>query len=169
MKKNAIACFLCFILVLLDQITKYFADIKLNSKNDKIILGDFLQLHYLENKGAAFGILNNKRYFFIILTVFFCIIFIYLFIKIPKTRKFNPLWISSIFVFSGAIGNFIDRIRNGYVIDFFYVKIINFPVFNVADIYITVSCISIILLFLFYYNDDDFEKIFPKSNKITES
>lgn len=69
---------------------------------------------------------------------------------------------------SGAIGNFIDRITNQYVIDFLYFKLINFPIFNVADIYVTVAAFAMIFFVLFYYKEDDFDEIFPskKNTKV---
>lgn len=63
---------------------------------------------------------------------------------------------------SGAIGNFIDRCLNNYVIDFFYFKLIDFPVFNVADIYVTVAAILLILLFCFYYKEEDIDMLLSK-------
>ena len=66
--------------------------------------------------------------------------------------------------FSGAIGNFIDRVRQGYVVDFFYFSLINFPIFNVADIYVTAAAFLLIFLCLFYYKEEDFEQIFPSDS-----
>ena len=66
---------------------------------------------------------------------------------------------------SGAIGNFIDRVRLQYVIDFFYFKLIDFPIFNVADIYVTVAAFCLIVLFLFYYKEADLEEVFPSKKK----
>ena len=60
-----------------------------------------------------------------------------------------------VLIFAGAIGNFIDRIRQGFVVDFLYFELIDFPIFNVADIYVTVGCILLILLLLFYYKDEE--------------
>ncbi len=159
MKKNILALFFCFILIITDQITKHFASLKLMGHQDKKIIGDYLVFHYLENRGAAFGILNNQRIFFIILTLVFSLIFVIFYYKMPKTNRFFPLRLLLIVVFGGAMGNFIDRIHSGYVIDFIYVKFINFPVFNVADIYITCSCFLVAFLFLFYYKDEDWNEI----------
>jgi signal peptidase II len=84
-----------------------------------------------------------------------------LYLRVPQNRRFRYLnWIVISFI-SGAIGNCIDRIIHRYVVDFFYFKLINFPIFNVADIYVTVSAIALILLFLFYYKEADLEQIFP--------
>ena len=77
----------------------------------------------------------------------------------PASKKFLPLRICAILIVSGAIGNLIDRIRLQYVIDFFYFKLIDFPVFNVADIFVTVSTILLLVLVLFYYKEEDFEQI----------
>ena len=60
----------------------------------------------------------------------------------------------------GALGNFIDRVFRNYVVDFFYFKLIDFPVFNVADIYVTVAAFAMIILGLFYYKEEDYNKIF---------
>ena len=61
---------------------------------------------------------------------------------------------------AGAFGNLIDRVARGYVVDFFYFKLIDFPVFNVADIYVTVAAFAMIILGLFYYKEEDYNKIF---------
>ncbi|MDY2590860.1 MAG: signal peptidase II, partial [Agathobacter sp.] len=66
---------------------------------------------------------------------------------------------------AGAIGNLIDRIVNNYVVDFFYFKLIDFPIFNVADIYVTIAAFLFIVLGFFYYKEEDFEIIFSKSKK----
>ena len=70
-----------------------------------------------------------------------------------------------IFFTAGAIGNFIDRIVQQYVIDFFYFKLINFPIFNVADIYVTCAAFVMLFLGIFYYKDEDFEIIFPSHKR----
>ena len=85
--------------------------------------------------------------------------------NIPKERRFRYIdWILIAFI-AGAIGNLIDRAVHHYVIDFFYFKLIDFPIFNVADIYVTVSAFFIIVLGLFYYKEADFERIFPSKEK----
>ena len=68
-------------------------------------------------------------------------------------------------IISGALGNFIDRFINGYVVDFFYFKLINFPIFNVADIYVTVSAAVLIVLGVFYYKEDDYKFLTVRKNK----
>ena len=80
-------------------------------------------------------------------------------------KKFFFLDLISILFFAGAIGNFIDRIAQDYVIDFFYFCLIDFPIFNVADIYVTVAAFLLIVLGFFYYKDEDWEKIFPAKHE----
>ena len=94
---------------------------------------------------------------FLVLTVIMICLITYVVLKTPLIRKYIPVYITCILLAAGAIGNFIDRVRLGYVRDFIYFKIINFPVFNIADCYVTVSVIIFIILILFVYkNEDDF-------------
>ena len=74
-------------------------------------------------------------------------------------RRFLPLRICAVFVMAGAWGNCIDRITLNYVVDFLYFKLIDFPIFNVADIYVTVAAFAVAILICFYYKDGDFERI----------
>lgn len=82
-----------------------------------------------------------------------------------KMDKYKDLRILFLFVFSGAVGNMIDRIRLGYVIDMFDFRLINFPVFNVADIYVTCSMIILLILILFKYKDNELEDLFGRSKR----
>jgi signal peptidase II len=84
---------------------------------------------------------------------------LYIVNRIPEDKKYRPLYLVSVLIFAGAIGNFIDRLKQQYVVDFIYFSPIDFPVFNVADIYVTCGCALMIVLFLFYYKDDDFSFI----------
>lgn len=143
------------ILIFLDQITKYFAIAKLKNQNPFIIIEDIFQLQYLENRGAAFGLLQGKKMIFIIMGIIILAAVIYIYVKMPVTKKYLPLRICAVMIASGAIGNMIDRIRLNYVVDFFYFELIDFPVFNVADIYVTVSAFGLVLLLLFYYKEEE--------------
>ncbi len=151
-----IVCFLFAVVLLVefDQITKAIAERKLAEVPHPIISG-VLELDYLRNTGAAFSLLQGKRMFFIILTVVFVIAAIAFYRKIPAGKRHRPLRICMIFLISGAIGNLIDRIRFSYVRDFISFVLIRFPIFNVADIYVTVTVVVIIALILFYYKDTD--------------
>ena len=82
--------------------------------------------------------------------------------------KFWPIRLIAIAILAGAWGNMLDRIRLAYVVDFFYFKLIDFPIFNVADIYVSVATVVLILLVLFYYKDEDLNHIL-KNRKEKES
>ena len=145
--------------VIIDQVTKYFASSYIKD-NPIIIIEDILELRYLENRGAAFGMLQNQQWLLLSITVITLYIITYIYIKLPRNKHFTPLRLCMISLMAGAIGNMIDRIRLQYVIDFIYFKIIDFPIFNVADIFATVATFALIILFLFYYSEEDFDLIF---------
>lgn len=150
---------LSFLLVLLDQGTKYLAVEKLKDQASFVIIPGVFELRYLENYGAAFGVLQGKKLFFVIITLLMMILLIYIYGKIPAERRFYPLHGICITLSAGAAGNFIDRILHNYVIDFFYFSLINFPIFNVADIYVTCAMALFIVLFLFYYKETDLDRL----------
>lgn len=150
---------LILIFIILDQATKYLAVQHLMKKDDIILIPGVLQLHYLENTGAAFSLLEGKQLLFGIITPILLILLTYVLIRLPQNKKYTLLNYIIIFVIAGAIGNYIDRVTNNYVVDFIYFSLINFPVFNVADIYVTCSVIALFLVILFYYKDEDLEEI----------
>ena len=143
--------------IALDQITKYFAVVKLKDKPSFKLIEGVFELHYLENRGAAFGMLQGQKLFFVCITILILAAIVYVFIKLPCEKKYNKMNIALVLIASGAIGNFIDRIAHNYVIDFLYFSLINFPIFNVADIYVTLSAIYLAILLLFVYKDSDLE------------
>lgn len=159
--------------IFLDQYTKLLAVENLKNQAPIDIIENVFQLHYLENRGAAFGILQNQKIFFVIIGIIILIVALFFYLKMPHERHFIPLQICLLLIASGAIGNMIDRIRLNYVIDFFYFELIDFPIFNVADIYVTLSAGLLIVLILFYYKEDDLEMLFKlfsrKKNKEQES
>ncbi len=176
-------------LVLLDQITKLLASVFLQGKPDLVLIPGVFVLRYLRNDSAAFSLdpvtlldklfhfeifannpaafLNAKMCFFIVMTIVVIVLLCLLYVKVPNTKRFRYFnWIMIAFV-AGAIGNCIDRAVYHYVVDFFYFELINFPIFNVADIYVTVSAFALVILCLFYYKEADYDQIFPtkKSKK----
>lgn len=161
-KKGIVGILCSLVLIFLDQITKSAAVEHLKGQEPFILWDGVFELRYLENRGAAFGILQNQRVLFIVTTVVVLAVIIYLYLmKIPAKRRYIWLDIIAVLFFSGAIGNFIDRLVQNYVIDFFYFRLIDFPIFNVADIYVTVAAFLLIILGLFYYKEADFEQILP--------
>ena len=150
------------VLVCIDQFTKYLVVGHLKDRPAYVLIRNIFQLEYLENRGAAFGILQNQRVFFYISVLLITAAVIWFYSKVPMERKYLPLRICIIGICAGAIGNMIDRIYLGYVVDFFYFNLIDFPIFNVADIYVTVSTIVLVILILFYYQEDEFEEMFHR-------
>lgn len=144
------------VLVFIDQITKYLAVRKLCETGGQILIPGVLELQYVENRGMAFGMLQGWRILFIILCIVFCAALVCFFIKIPKTAYYFPLIAVGAVLAAGATGNFIDRMMYGYVLDFIYFSLIDFPVFNVADIYVVCGGIAVVALMLFRYKDEDF-------------
>ncbi len=154
-----------FLLVLLDQLTKKAAVMYLKGKDAFSLIPGVFELQYLENRGAAFGALQNQRWFFILVVFLVLAALIWCFLRLPEEKHYRPLAILSVLIAAGAIGNMIDRILNGYVIDFFYFSLIDFPIFNVADIYVTLSMLTLFLLIFTFYKDDDFSFLNPSKKK----
>ncbi|MFP3155471.1 signal peptidase II [Lachnospiraceae bacterium ZAX-1] len=152
-------------LIVFDQFTKYCAVQKLKGNAPFVVIDNVFELNYLENRGAAFGFLEGKKYILIIFGLVIVFLISYFYTKIPGGKKFHYMRTVIIFMIAGAIGNLIDRFRLDYVIDFFYFKLINFAIFNVADIYITCSAVILALLVFFYYKEEDFEQLFPEKGK----
>ena len=155
------------VLLFLDQIAKYLAVLHLKGQAAIPIIKNVFELQYLENQGAAFGIMQGKKTFFVIGTLIFLVIVGILYHNIPLTKRFTPIRIVAVLIIAGAIGNLIDRMIHHYVIDFFYFSLINFPIFNVADIYVTLSAIALILVIFFYYKEEDYA-VFFSSKKSKE-
>jgi len=129
--------------VVLDQWTKYLAAAHLQEIETLPLWQDIFHFTYVENRGAAFGMLANHRWVFMIFsTVAILLVLGWLFWEKPKSAWVK---ISAAFIIGGGIGNMIDRIRLGYVIDFIDVRAIRFYVFNVADSFVCVGCAMMLL------------------------
>lgn len=143
------------IFIALDQWTKRLACDFLKGNGPVVILEGVFELFYSENRGAAFGILQGKHWFFLLVAgtvVAVIILFLY---KIPEGKRYLPLYYCLILLVAGAIGNMIDRFVQGYVVDFLYFSLIDFPIFNVADCYVVVSAVLLVLLTGFFYQEDE--------------
>lgn len=143
-------------LTMLDQYTKILAVRHLREKEPLVLIDGVLELKYLENRGIAFGLFQGKISIFVVLCLLFFAAAIYLFRKIPKTTYYLPLICILFLMVSGAAGNFIDRTVRGAVVDFIYVSLIDFPIFNLADVYVVCSGILLILFVCLKYEDEDF-------------
>ncbi len=119
------------------------------------VLPGFLALTYAENKGAAFSMLSGARWFFIVVAVIFISILWYMY----KKNYFTTWWskLGAVMIAAGTVGNAIDRMRYGYVVDMFEVLFMKFAIFNVADIFITVGAVFFIL-YMFLTEFDDKKK-----------
>lgn len=156
------------LLVALDQATKYWARISLKEDGPISIIPGVLKLQYHENTGAVWGIMTDKTELLTVISLILSIFLIALYIKIPQNRRFQPIRIIWIFIMAGALGNLIDRFTLKYVVDFIYIELIDFPIFNLADNYLTLSSILLLILGIFYYKEEDFEfidNIFKKKSK----
>ena len=138
---------LSIFIVLIDQFTKYlmFYNIKLFVNKDFLLF----KLDFVKNYGAAFNILSGSRVFLSLISIIFSILLIYLIFRKNTLNSFDLYSYS--FILGGTIGNGIDRIYKGFVVDFINLNIINFPVFNIADVSINIG--FIILLYNIFKNN----------------
>ncbi|NSQ29055.1 signal peptidase II [Enterococcus faecalis] len=134
------------LLVGLDQWSKYLTVQNISLGETKEFIPGFLSLTHLRNTGAAWSLLEGKMIFFYVITVIVSVVIIYLLIKNYKKSIWYSVGLS--FVLAGAIGNFIDRVRLGYVVDMLQTDFMHFPIFNVADstLVVGVICIFIYLI-----------------------
>jgi len=140
------------ILTAFDQFTKSLAARYLKGGQPIVLWDGVFELHYTENSGAAFGILQQHRIILIIvpLIVMFGICYVLF------TEKFGRSWllnVSGTLIIAGGAGNLIDRIFKHRVVDFFYFKLIDFPIFNVADSFIVMGSIVLLVFFLFVHKE----------------
>lgn len=147
-------------LTLLDQLTKTAAQANLKGKADYPLFPGILEFSYLENTGAAFSSFLGKQGFLITLTSLVMIFLLIKYFRIPEGKRYLPMHVTLLLIVSGGIGNLIDRMINGYVIDFIYFVPINFPKFNVADCYVTIGMILLCYLCFFYYKDEELNFLF---------
>ena len=160
------------VLVIIDQLTQQWAVKTLKDSDPIILIKGVLQLYYLPsgNTGAAFGILSGHRVLFLFIAAAVVGVIIFLLFGLPDDKRFTILRILLLFIAAGGVGNMIDRLVLSYVIDFIYFYLINFPIFNVADCYVTVATIVLALLIIFKYSEEDFrilEQSFKKK-KVSE-
>ena len=158
---------ICAILIAVDQITKLLVNARMEVHESIPIWPGVFEICYLQNPFASFNFGQSFPEIFLILVLTFTIIFIlaliFLMARIPFEKKYSCLIVVLILFFSGTVGNFIDRVAYHYVIDFFYFKLINFPIFNIADIFVVSGAILFIWTFLF--RSKLYEELFPEKKK----
>lgn len=153
-------------LILIDQYTKRLAVLHLKGRPSFVLLDRILEFSYLENTGAAFSSFSGRQTFLIVLTILVISVLALRFFTLPVSGRLVPVRLCLLFILSGAVGNLIDRMSKRYVVDFIYFVPIDFPKFNVADIYITVGVTVLAVLMLFYYREEECGDIlsFHKNN-----
>lgn len=152
-------------MVAVDQISKYFAVINLRGRENAVWIKNVFELQYVENDGAAFSSFSGKQGFLLAVTIVVMLFVVFEFVRIPDGKRYAWLRIDFLMIVAGALGNMIDRVRQGYVVDFFYFVPINFPRFNVADIYVTLAMPLLIILLFFVYKDNETEFLFKFRKK----
>jgi signal peptidase II len=138
------------------------------NQNPIDIIPKVLKLEYHENTGAVWGFFSGSVQILALFSLIILAIVTFFYFKVPNGRKYNALKVILVFIAAGAVGNMIDRILLKHVVDFIYFYIIDFPLFNVADTYVTISAFLLVFLALFYYKDKDFEfleHLFSKKDK----
>lgn len=156
------------ILVIADQLTKHLAVVRLKNQAAYNLINGILEFNYLENRGAAFGVLQNQKYFFVFVALIFIGVIVFVLIKVPMQKKYYSLNILLVMIAAGAVGNMIDRVRYDYVVDFIYLVCIQFPIFNVADIYVTTATVILVFQILFVYKTNDFNFLSFNPKKFRE-
>lgn len=152
--KRIMHLFLFAVLVFLDQLSKAWAINNLKGKADMIAIPGLLRFSYLENTGAIWGVFGGKTVFLLIFTTIMLGAIIMFYFRVPLKKRYLPVRIILVAIAAGALGNIIDRFRFKHVTDFISFEFIQFPTFNVADIYITVSVFVAVFLLFFVYKEE---------------
>ncbi len=139
------------LLTALDQATKLWAVKGLRPVGEIPVIEGVFNLRYVENTGAAFSILQGKTFLLTVIPIVACIFMIYI-LATKKISSRMGTWGITL-IFSGALGNLIDRVWRGAVVDMFDFELINFPVFNVADICVTVGAVLFFIYAIFFYDE----------------
>ena len=146
------------VMIVLDQVVKYWALTSLQAQHTIPLIENVFHLTYVENRGAAFSLLAqfDSRWIFVALSVIITIV-IFIVLRIDYIQTALGRW-SLVLVAAGALGNAIDRVIHGFVVDLFDFRLIHFPVFNVADIFICVGGVLFVIYFMFQHKDKVPEK-----------
>lgn len=142
------------ILVLLDQGTKIFALESLKPLGSITAVPGILDFTFVENRGVAFGMFSGQRWMILALTGVIIGALLYYYRKLPDGREYRWVRCALVMIMSGAVGNIIDRIFRGYVVDFFEFTFVRWYVFNMADIYVVLGVIWLVFLMFFVIKDE---------------
>lgn len=153
---------LIVLVLVLDQLTKLWARNRLPGA-PIIVWKNVFSFRLIYNTGASFGIFQNKTLALTVFSIVGMIVIAVFYFMLPKVKKMRPMRLTLSMILAGGIGNIIDRVIFGKVTDMISFDLINFPVFNVADIGVTCGAIVMCILWIFYYKDEDFGQ-WKKSN-----
>lgn len=184
---------LFILLLMLDRVTKNMATAYLKDSEPFVLIHNVFEFNYLAggNSGAAWGILKGQTMFFAIIALVVMALVALLIVRLNNiifkirqdenreksgdtdntcatsflVQKYTLLQVIFVVLEAGAAGNLIDRVTEGSVVDFIYFKLIDFPIFNIADCYVTISVILLIILCIFFLNEDEFDMIFQIKKK----
>ena len=151
---HAISIIAVIALIAADQLAKRAAVLYLEPIGSYPLINNVFELHFVMNEGASFGMMQGGRWFFVAATPVVLLFIVVYYIKLPEHKPYNWVRASLVMVFAGAVGNFVDRARQGYVVDYFYAKFINFPVFNIADMMIVIGTFIFVAVFIFFIRDE---------------
>ena len=160
-KRLLIELIIFFAAIILDRITKNWAVNNLKDSSGIPIIKNVIEFYYLPygNTGAAFGMLKGHQTLFLIIAVIVVLAIGFILYNMPFDSKYRWINILLLLIAAGGVGNMIDRFWQNYVVDFIYISCINFPIFNVADIYVSVSTVILIIIGLFVLKEEDYTKM----------
>ncbi len=160
-------CVISLVLIGIDQLTKWLAVTYLEGSDPFVLISGILSFSYRENTGAAWSILSGQRWLLIAGTSIMLIALIAVLVS-GMFKNHKGAIVGGVAVVSGGIGNLIDRIFRGYVVDFIKTDFINFPVFNVADCLIVCGAVWIFIYFVFIYSDSPADKLKQKKGDTSQ-
>ncbi len=149
-------------LLALDQVTKCLAEAFLSGDRGISLIPGVFSLYYLQNRGAAFGMLSGRQWFFVLIALVMLAFAVYVYFCLPQASHYHLLRAVCLLIAAGAIGNMLDRIFRHYVVDFLYFSWIDFPVFNVADCYVCVGAALAVIGLFTVYKEEDFGFLDPR-------
>ena len=175
MKKNKLILFIMAVsFVVIDQLTKLIVFERLKDNDSIVVIKNILNFTYVENRGAAWGMLSGRMNILVLITIIVIPLLLIglrnTFTAISHTKNKVPFYLLQVvlvMIISGALGNFIDRIVRGFVVDFIQVTFMDFPVFNIADCFITVGAVLFIIDYGFFIKEEEFD-IIIKGKKVLE-
>ncbi len=135
----------------IDQYTKHLAALYLKNKPNFVVIPGVFELSYLQNEGMAWGLFHGMQWMFLAAAVLAVGIICIAWVLVPRSRRYHAFRVLCVCFVAGVLGNALDRFARGFVIDFLYFSLIDFPVFNVADCLV---CVSILLIVILYRNED---------------